>query len=167
MSTHELLRSVVEPRAGGPGAADHLLRQPRRLSGDRVAELGARGDVAQSTLRLVAREHSVRELECPGAPERSGHEALQFAARGELGNDALEHAVADERARELLRERPGERSVDHAGDLGCREDLVQRLLDRSSPCTRGRSRRKERGAPGRARQTRAVLVVLRRHQLPS
>ena len=59
-TAHDLLGPVVEPRGGGPDAADHLVGKPRRLPGDRVAELGARGDVAQSVLGLVAREHACR-----------------------------------------------------------------------------------------------------------
>ena len=95
-AAHDLLGPVVEPRGGGTDAADHLLGEPCGLPGDRVPELGARGDVAQSALRLVACEHPVGELERLRARERGGHEALQLAACGELGGDAFEDTVADE-----------------------------------------------------------------------
>ena len=92
----DLLGPVVEPRGGCTDAADDLLGKPGRLLGDRVSKLGARRDVAQGALRLVAREHSVGELECLRARQGGGHQALQLAACGELGGDAFEHAVADE-----------------------------------------------------------------------
>ena len=131
-----MLGPVVEPHRGGADAADHLLGEPCGLSGNRIAELRARGDVAQNALRLVAGEHSVGELERFRRGERGGHEALQFAARGELGGDAFEDSVADERARDLLRQRTGERPVEDAGDLGRRQNLVHCLLERPAPDTR-------------------------------
>ena len=103
-AAQDLLGPVVEPRGGSTDAADDLLGEPGRLPGDRVPELGARGDVAQNALRLVAREDPVGELERLRRRERGGHEALQFAARGELGGDPFEDAVADERARDLFRQ---------------------------------------------------------------
>ena len=155
--------AVVEPYGGGTDAADHLLGEPGRLFGDRVPELGARGDVVQSLLRLVAREHLVRQLDRVWACERRGHEALQLAARRKLRHDAFEDVVADERARELLGERAGQRSVDDASDLGRGQDLVHRLLDRPAPRARGRARREERRAPGRTREPGALFFVLRGH----
>jgi hypothetical protein len=73
------------------------------LARDRVSELGARGDVSEGALHLVAREHLVGELERLRAPQGAGHETLQLPARGEFRGDALEDTVADERARKLLR----------------------------------------------------------------
>ena len=163
-AAQDVLGPVVEPCGGSTDAADHLLGEPRGLPGDRVPELGARGDVAQNALRLVAGEHSVGELERLRGGERGGHEALQFAARGELGGDAFEDAVADERARDLFRQRTGERPVEDAGDLGRRENLVHRLLERSAPDTRGSPCREEGGAPGRVGQPGAGFVVVVGHQ---
>ena len=131
-----MLGPVVEPHGGGADAADHLLGESCRLPGDRVAELGARGDVAQNALRFVAGEHSVGELERFWRRERSGHQTLQFAALGELGGNAFEDSVADERARDLFRQRTGERPVEDAGDLGRRQNLVHCLLERPAPDTR-------------------------------
>jgi hypothetical protein len=119
-----VLGPIIEPRGGRTDAADDLLRQPGGLSGDRVPEFGARRDVAQYELRLVAREHPVGDLARLRRGERGCHEALQLAARGELGCDPFEDAVADERARDLFRQRAGQRPVDDTGDLGRRENLV-------------------------------------------
>jgi hypothetical protein len=94
-----VLGPVVESDGRSTNTAHDVLGKPTRLPGDCVSKLGARGDVAQSMLRLVAGEHSVRKLERPRARERFGHEALELTARGELGGDALEDAVADERPR--------------------------------------------------------------------
>ena len=159
----DLLGPVVEPRGGSADAADHLLGEPGRLPGNRVPELGARGDVAQSALRLVACEHSVGELERPRASEGRRHEALELTACGELGDDALEHPVTGERARKLLGQRAGERPVEDAGDLRRRQDLVHRLLDRCPPGARDCPCREECGAPGHVCQPGALLAVLRCH----
>ncbi len=144
-----LLGPVVEPRGRRPDTADHLLGEPGRLASDCVPKLGARGDVVERPLRLVAREDPVRDLDGSRARERRGDETLQLAARSELGGDALEHAVADERACDLLRQRAGERSVEDPRDLGRGEDLVDRLLERSPPRPRRGPRREERRASGR------------------
>ena len=100
----DALGPVVEPRGGSTDAADHLLGEPGRLPGNRVAELGARGDVAQYALGLVAREDFVGEHQRLRRRERGGHQALQFSAPGELGANAFDDAVADERARDLFRQ---------------------------------------------------------------
>jgi hypothetical protein len=92
----DLLRPVIEPHGGGTDAAYHLLGESCRLPGHRVQELGARGDVPQSALCLVAGEHPVGELERLPAGQRGSHEALQLAACHELGGDTFENAVADE-----------------------------------------------------------------------
>ena len=158
-SPHDLLGPVVEAHGGGTDAADHLVGEPGRLPGDRVPELGARGDVAQSALRLVAREDPVGELERLRARQRGGREALQLAAGGELGDDALEDPVPDERAGELLRQRAGERAVDEAGDLGRGQNLVCGLLEPSAPGLGRRPGREEGGAPGGCGQPGALFVV--------
>ena len=158
------LGPVVEPCGRVAGAGDHLVGEPGRLAGDRVPELGARSDVAQNSLRLVAREDPVGELERFRGGERGGHEALQLAALGELGRDAFEDLVSDQRARDLLRQRTGERPVDDAGDLGRRENLVDHVFERSAPGTRGRSCREEGGTPGSVGKPGAGFVVLGHHK---
>ena len=76
----DLLGPVVQPGGGGAHAADHLLGEPGCLSRDCVPQLRTRGDVAESSLRLVAREHFVRELERLRARERCIDEPLQLSA---------------------------------------------------------------------------------------
>ena len=119
--------------------------------------------MTQRTLRLVAGEHPIGELQRLRAPERGVQQPLELAGGGELSDDALEHAVADERAGDLLGQGAGERAVDDAGKLGRGEHLVDGLLDRPSPGPRRRASGEERGAPGRVGQPGALLLVLRRH----
>jgi hypothetical protein len=61
-----------------------------------VPELGARSDVAERPLRLVACEHTVCEFEGLWARECSIHEALQLPTCDELGGDAFDDTVAGE-----------------------------------------------------------------------
>jgi hypothetical protein len=98
----DLLGPVVQPGGRGAHPADHLVGKPGCLSRDRVPQLRTRGDVAKSSLCLVACEHFVRELERVWARERNIDESLEFAACGEFGGDAFEHTMANERTRELL-----------------------------------------------------------------
>ena len=60
------LGSVVESHGRGTHASDDLLGETRRLPGNGLPKLGARGDVAKRAPGLVAREDSVRELEVRG-----------------------------------------------------------------------------------------------------
>jgi hypothetical protein len=151
------------PGGGGANAADHLIGKPGCLSGDCVPEFGARGDVTQSELRLVACEHTVRELERLRASKSGCHEALEFAAFGKLGDDALQHPITYQGAREFLGQRPGESAVEDAGDLGSRQHFVHRFLERPTPGAGCCPRREESDPPGRVAKPGAVLVVLRCH----
>ena len=58
------------------------------------------------SLRLLAREDIVGQLERARAGERRRDESVQLAAGGELGHDPFEHAVADERPRHILGSEP-------------------------------------------------------------
>ena len=115
--------------------------------------------MTQSTLRLVAREHAVCELERFRAGQGGGHEALQLPACCELGDDAFEHTVAGERTRDLLRQRTGEGVVEDAGDLGRRQHFVYRLFERPAPGAGGCPRWEERDPSGSVGKPGAVLVV--------
>jgi hypothetical protein len=114
-------------------------------------------------LCLVAREHSIRQLEGMRASKSRGHEAFEFAAFGKLSDDTLQHSVTDDRTRELLRQRTGESAVEDAGDLRRRQDLVHRLFERPAPSTRGCPCWEESGASGCVGESGALLVVLGCH----
>ena len=105
-AAQNLLSPVVELFGAGAKAADHLVRQPRRLLGDRVAELGleARWCSARCVSSLAS-TLSVSSFVLGLA--RAAARAARAHRSPRVGNDALEHTVADERTGELLRQRAG------------------------------------------------------------
>src|SRR5262245_66643674 len=98
---------VVEPHRGGPEAVDDLVGEPARLSANSVPELGAGRDMPERMLRLVAREHTIGELQRLRACQGRGQQAVELAAGGEFGDNALEDAVATVRVSALLVARTG------------------------------------------------------------
>ena len=152
-ASRELLGAQVETHRRGADAAHHLLGEPSRLPRDRDPQLGARGDVTDRSLRLLAREDIVGQLERARAGERRRDESVQLAAGGELGHDPFEHAVADERPRHILRERAGQGAVDDPRHLRRREDVVGGILDPAAPGAGGRPGRKERSPSRRVGET--------------
>src|SRR5215204_6413238 len=114
--------------------------------------LGARRDVADGELHLLAAQYLVDELACVRALERLFHEPVELAARRQLRGDPLEHVMPDKGAREVLRERSGEGLIEDARRLGCFEDVVRGGFDPSPPRSRRDARRIKRDASSGIRQ---------------
>ena len=139
----------VEPARPAADFDDKLLRQARRLLGDRVANLGAGGELSDRTLHLVALDDSVDELACARARQRLLDQAVERAGSRELGGYPLRHVMLDQRLHEVLRQRLCERPVDQSRELGD-EVLPGRGLDRAARGPRRHPCREEGEPSGRA-----------------
>ena len=99
--------AAVDPGIQAPGPRAHfdceLLRQAGRLPDDRLAHLGAGGELADRTSHLIALDQPVDELVRARTCQRLLDQAVERPGSRKLGGHPLRHAMRDERVHEVLR----------------------------------------------------------------